>query len=195
MTRPQIVRADTIDLQDHSAPSAQNHRHLQQLGAGRPAPHQEQALRRAEEEAREELSNSPRVSLDRFDLDENTARINIALDGAGDSMADMSGSHHDYTDYQVNEESGVEGAAGDGVDDDLLDDDLMDKISSSPSIDDGPFDRNFGDGARTNREQRTLTSSSCTRCIRLSPRSKGKPMLQRETPWFFWMIATATGGL
>lgn len=52
------------------------------------------------------------------------------------------GAHHDGIDHYSNgQTSADEGDTTDGESDDQLDDDMMDKISSSPSIDDGgcPF--------------------------------------------------------
>ncbi|KAJ5226203.1 hypothetical protein N7468_007428 [Penicillium chermesinum] len=63
MTRPQIIRADTLDLQDHGAPSAQDHTRQPEstapLGVGRPAPHQEQAIRHAERDTKLEIMGGP----------------------------------------------------------------------------------------------------------------------------------------
>src|SRR4051794_1976947 len=83
MTRPEIIRAgrllsiqsnlialltlaDSIDLQDHNAPSAQDHTrqptHPAPLGVGPPAPHQAEALREVAAEVANQHSQSPRVS-------------------------------------------------------------------------------------------------------------------------------------
>lgn len=68
------------------------------------------------------MSTSPRVSLDHFDGGDQNHHIDIVYDEADDSMADLK------------EE---DGDIGDEESDDMMDDDMMDKISSSPSIDDG----------------------------------------------------------
>ncbi|EEA23161.1 protein phosphatase regulator [Talaromyces marneffei ATCC 18224] len=129
MTRPQIIRADTIDLQDHHAPSAQDHSSSNtRIVEGRTGPHQNQSLRRAEQEARDDLPTSPRGSLDHFDGGDQNHHIDIVYDEADDSMADL---------------KGEDGDIGDEESDDMMDDDMMDKISSSPSIDDEDIDFDF----------------------------------------------------
>ncbi|PGH17621.1 hypothetical protein AJ79_00982 [Helicocarpus griseus UAMH5409] len=131
MTRPQIIRADTIDLQDHRAPSAKDHSGQPASTEGnRAAPHQSQSMRNAEKEAREELIQSPRVSEDHRNPD--------------DSDDDINGSHNGGIDQYSNGNLSVEeGDIADGESDDQLDDDMMDKISSSPSIDDEDIDFEF----------------------------------------------------
>ncbi|KAK2755080.1 hypothetical protein FQN54_006609 [Arachnomyces sp. PD_36] len=133
MTRPQMVRADTIDLQDQKSPSAQDHtRHP----TGRIAPHQDQSLRNAEQETREEMLQSPRVSADLTGTDNHQ-------DGLGlydhDDMTEHADSLQDGNAGQYNGRGTIQedGEFADGESDDGLDDDMMDKISSSPSIDDG----------------------------------------------------------
>ncbi|KAJ5771227.1 uncharacterized protein N7511_003278 [Penicillium nucicola] len=121
MTRPQIIRADTLDLQDHDTPSAKDHskqpEHPEPLGSGRPAPHQEQSIRHAEQDSKSEITNGPDKSVYREPDDDE--------DEDGDYE------HED-------------GDLADGESDDLMDDDdLMDKISSSPSIDDEDIDFEF----------------------------------------------------
>lgn len=114
---------DTIDLQDHKSPSAQDHSSAnQRVVEGRTGPHQNQSLRHAEQEARDDMSASPRASLDHFDGGDQNHHIDIVYDETDDSMADL---------------KGEDGDIGDEESDDMMDDDMMDKISSSPSIDDG----------------------------------------------------------
>ncbi|KAJ5147288.1 glycoside hydrolase family 5 protein [Penicillium atrosanguineum] len=125
MSRPQMIRADTLDLQDHDAPSAQDHskqpQHPDPLGGGRPAPHQSSSIRHAEEDLKSEITNGPGTdSASVYDDDD------IEADVAGNADYD-----HDDSDL------------ADGESDDLMDDDLMDKISSSPSIDDEDIDFEF----------------------------------------------------
>lgn len=125
MTRPQIVRADTLDLQDHDAPSAKDHTKQPEapapLGGGRPAPHQEMSIRHAEEDSKAEIMGGPGPNGHEMYED-------------GDEDDDLgSNGHYDHED----------GDLADGESDDLLDDDLMDKISSSPSIDDEDIDFEF----------------------------------------------------
>ncbi|RHZ55324.1 SH3 domain-containing protein [Aspergillus thermomutatus] len=134
MTRPRIVRADTLDLQDHHAPSAKDHsKHSFNTGSGL-APHQEHTLRHADQDARNEMIHGPDLEEsqpsadhyhDRMDIHDN---IDVADAGLG---------HHGRGD------GSEEGDLADEESDDLLDDDLMDKISSSPSIDDEDIDFEF----------------------------------------------------
>ncbi|KAF1921283.1 hypothetical protein BDU57DRAFT_592148 [Ampelomyces quisqualis] len=130
MTRPQIIRADTLDLQDKTSPTAQDHssqpEHPAPLGIGPAAPHQQASLRHVEEERSSE-----------------EARLQNAWSNAGTRLHDDRGTDHDRA-------TATSGNARDGdgddpdvqdadVDDDMDDDDMMDKISSSPSIDDGGY--------------------------------------------------------
>ncbi|KAJ5627922.1 hypothetical protein N7490_010150 [Penicillium lividum] len=128
MTRPQIIRADTLDLQDHNAPSAKDHsRQPEQpapLGAGRPAPHQELSIRHAEQDTKSEISNGPENGHD--------YRDGVGSYGEDETEEDLD------RDYEHED-----GDLADGESDDLMDDDLMDKISSSPSIDDEDIDFEF----------------------------------------------------
>ncbi|EED14881.1 SH3 domain protein, putative [Talaromyces stipitatus ATCC 10500] len=129
MTRPQIIRADTIDLQDPSSPSAQDHSSVSsRVAEGRTGPHQNQSLRHAEQEARDDVITSPRVSLHHLDNGDQNHHIDIVYDEPDDSMADL---------------KGEDGDIGDEESDDMMDDDMMDKISSSPSIDDEDIDFEF----------------------------------------------------
>ncbi|OJJ35300.1 hypothetical protein ASPWEDRAFT_504966 [Aspergillus wentii DTO 134E9] len=132
MTRPQIVRADTIDLQDQHAPSAKDHTNQNINPApveGGLAPHQEQSIRHAVRDSSAEISHGPD-----FDEDEEYGdRIDI---------------YHDTEDIDGNHRSDTGGSSEDGdladvEGDDLMDDDMMDKISSSPSIDDEDIDFEF----------------------------------------------------
>ncbi|KAJ5677063.1 uncharacterized protein N7477_002696 [Penicillium maclennaniae] len=125
MTRPQIIRADTLDLQNHQSPSAQDHskqpEHPEPLGGGRSAPHQSSSIRHAEEDMKLEIKNGPGTDGAMVYDDDD-----IEADVAGNADYD-----HDDSDL------------ADGESDDLMDDDLMDKISSSPSIDDEDIDFEF----------------------------------------------------
>ncbi|OJD30691.1 sh3 domain protein [Diplodia corticola] len=118
MTRPTIIRADTIDLQDPGSPSAADHsRQPTQpapLGAGPASPHQAAAIRHVEEDRANEE------------------------DGLVQQWNNPSGGNHD-------DQSGTDSADvtddGDMADSETedMDDDMLDKISSSPSIDDGRY--------------------------------------------------------
>lgn len=106
---------DTIDLQDQNAPSAKDHRPRAHSPSEGIAPHQEQSIRHADHDLRSEIMHGPGGD----DYDEHGG-----LNGDG-------GYDHQH--------SSEDGDLGDEDVDDLLDDDLMDKISSSPSIDDGAW--------------------------------------------------------
>ncbi|CAN9288664.1 unnamed protein product [Alternaria sp. RS040] len=141
MTRPHIIRADTIDLQDKTSPTAKDHSHQPQhpapLGIGPAAPHQQAAIRQVEQERNSE-----------------EARLQDAWSDAGSQLRDDPGSDDDRTVMNnANAPNGPQqdeqavrlngGASADNDDADMqdadeedMDDDMMDKISSSPSIDD-----------------------------------------------------------
>ncbi|KAL8908144.1 MAG: hypothetical protein Q9207_000967 [Kuettlingeria erythrocarpa] len=145
MTRPQMIRADTIDLQDQDSPSAKDHTrqpaHPAPYGDGPPAPHQERALKHAEQEMAVELhhTRSPRVSQD---LSGKELQL-LQEDGDGYVNPDLISPHQDQQTSPRNGGSlGVTGMEADSSDmegDDGLEDDIMDKISSSPSIEDGGY--------------------------------------------------------
>ncbi|KAI0393972.1 hypothetical protein F5Y17DRAFT_466559 [Xylariaceae sp. FL0594] len=157
MTRPQIIRADTIDLQDHDAPSAKDHKHPSSAltsGSrtnGPLAPHQAETIREVQEERAEEEARSPRVSWAHCDgeghghgdsdhdlqqyADELASGIVNSLNGNNKMQ------QHDA--LAIAQNGGVSGHPDDEADHDQSeegsDDDMMDKISSSPSIEDGAY--------------------------------------------------------
>ena len=167
MTRPQMIRAgmfgsiilstaailepranslsDTIDLQDQESPSAKDHTrqpaHPAPFGDGPPAPHQERALKHAEQESAVELhhSRSPRVSQD---LSGKELQL-LQDDGDGYVNPGLVSPNQDQQNIQRHGGTlggvGLESDEGDIEGDDGLEDDMMDKISSSPSIDDGGY--------------------------------------------------------
>ncbi|RMZ71158.1 integral membrane [Pyrenophora seminiperda CCB06] len=135
---------NTIDLQDKTSPTAQDHsqqpHHPAPLGIGPAAPHQQAAIRHVEEERHTE-----------------EARLQDAWSEAGTTLREDPGSDDERT--IVNHSNGQRGTnqdeqavrlnggiSGDSDDADMqdadeedMDDDMMDKISSSPSIDDGGY--------------------------------------------------------
>ncbi|KAL4989311.1 hypothetical protein BDW68DRAFT_157020 [Aspergillus falconensis] len=128
MARPRMVRADTLDLQDHYAPSAKDHTHAVHTNEGTGlAPHQEKELRHADHDSKAEIMHGP-DGHDGIDIYDSTDDVHIGL-----------GVHRDETGIGEHED----GDHSEGEDDDLLDDDLMDKISSSPSIDDDDINFEF----------------------------------------------------
>jgi hypothetical protein len=143
------ILLDSIDLQDQNSPSAQDHSrqptHPAPLGVGPPAPHQAETLRELAAEAAEENHRSPRVSkewtngdvqqLQRYG-DELAAGVSAKLNGANPQKQDN---------LAVAQNGGLTGSTAEDAEmadaegDDGMDDDMMDKISSSPSIDDGGY--------------------------------------------------------
>ncbi|KAL9091991.1 MAG: hypothetical protein Q9159_001136 [Coniocarpon cinnabarinum] len=142
MSRPNLVRADTLDLQNPDAPSAQDHKqqpaHPAPLGQGPPAPHQNASLRHAQEERAAEQDyladqwGSGRSSHEGSELLEEDPDI---FSDPGNAHADEHGMH------QVGRSS--EDSDMTDADEDTGDDDMVDKISSSPSIDDEDIDFEF----------------------------------------------------
>lgn len=122
-----------MDLQSQQqTPSAQDHtrQHVRTAGAGRPAPHQEQSMRHAEHDARGDghnqgLGNGHQNGVDIYDDSEDMGVEDGIDDGRNGQYSNGAGGG-----------STEEEELADGEGDDL-DDDMMDKISSSPSIDDG----------------------------------------------------------
>lgn len=139
---PDRAITDTIDLQSTIAPSAKDHSrqptHPAPLGDGPPAPHQAIALKQAEQDV-EFHPRSPRMSLD---LSNKELQL-LPHDSDSIDSTNGPGSHHDLHDLHRN--GGPNGGTGEGIDgddgsgDDGSEDDMMDKISSSPSIEDGGY--------------------------------------------------------
>ncbi|CAN8096839.1 unnamed protein product [Discula destructiva] len=163
MARPGLIRADTIDLQDHDAPSAQNHPHRPtpiQTTSTTPggssdtfAPHQAETLREVAQETAEEEARSPRVSWANGgpaagDIHQHAqdlaAGVSSAFGHAASGDANMAAvaQQDDLTVAQnggLVSQDNMDDGDMDGEESDL-DDDMMDKISSSPSIDDEDID-------------------------------------------------------
>ncbi|KAI2470584.1 hypothetical protein F4781DRAFT_441669 [Annulohypoxylon bovei var. microspora] len=146
MTRPQMIRADTIDLQNQEAPSAKNHNTPSSLkivtnANGSLAPHQAGTIREVEEDRAGEEGRSPRASWP--DGDDRTDLQQYAADLANGIANSLNGSKMQSEDaLAIAQNGGVTSTNSDDGDldantDDDMDDDMMDKISSSPSIEDG----------------------------------------------------------
>jgi hypothetical protein len=120
--------SDTLDLQDHDTPSAKDHtkqpEHPNPLGSGRPAPHQELSIRHAEQDSKSEILNGPASN------GNHEYRDGVGVYGEAEETDEEIGHNGEY-DHEE------DGDLADGESDDLMDDDMMDKLSSSPSIDDG----------------------------------------------------------
>ncbi|MCJ1284022.1 hypothetical protein MMC26_003353 [Xylographa opegraphella] len=142
MTRPQIIRADTIDLQDQNAPSAKDHTRQPTnpapYGDGPPAPHQANALKNAGFDTIEHHTRSPRDSRDLSGKELQLLHDDLAANGH-----DGADSEHHIQNLQrngdVNGQDKGDGEIDDQEGEDSMDDDMMDKISSSPSIDSGGY--------------------------------------------------------
>lgn len=141
---------DTIDLQDRDAPSAKGH--VKPVAEGSLAPHQAETLREVAAETAEEQSRSPHISFtsasgDVGDLQQYAQDLAPGIAESlnsqqqargGDNM--QAGPRQDA--LAVAQNGGVSGQEVDDGDLDGetevdMDDDMMDKISSSPSIEDG----------------------------------------------------------
>lgn len=154
-----MLVTDTIDLQDHDAPSAQSHPHRPNPLQINPtnsivttdtfAPHQAETLREVAEETREEELKSPRISWANGGVQSGDLHQHAQNLAAGVTSAFGQASAHDKMAANTQQDSlavaqngglvsqdNTDEADMDGEESDL-DDDMMDKISSSPSIDDG----------------------------------------------------------
>lgn len=97
-------------------------------------------MRHAEQDARKEMSQSPHLSEDRRDVDNHHDGVDIYDEP--EDMTSETGTDDGRNGHYSSSMGGVsaeEGEFADGEGDDILDDDMMDKISSSPSIDDGGY--------------------------------------------------------
>ncbi|EMR71887.1 putative sh3 domain protein [Eutypa lata UCREL1] len=149
MTRPKIIRADTIDLQDHDAPSAKDHKRPPPTLTlnGAVAPHQAETIREVAEDRAGEQCRSPRVSWangDSVDLSQYAQDLatDIANSINGGNMQQQQQQQQDTLAIAQNggaasNASNDEDVGAEGDEDMDDDDDMMDKISSSPSIEDG----------------------------------------------------------
>ena len=109
------------------------------MGDGPPAPHQANALRSVEHDTAEYHPRSPRLSQDL-----SNKELQLLADDS-DSGNDAGGLAQDLLQRNANA-GGTNGMDGDSVDgdgEDGMDDDMMDKISSSPSIEDGRYPLQF----------------------------------------------------
>ncbi|PTB65165.1 hypothetical protein BBK36DRAFT_1160374 [Trichoderma citrinoviride] len=138
MTRPLIVRADTIDLQHHHAPSTQDHpadrahRPSRNPFSSPPvllAPHQAETLRDVAHETSRDHARSPWAATD---TDNGRPTSTSTADGM-----DVYQQHQHQQDSLAAAHNGNAADDDDIEDDGDLDDDMMDRISSSPSIEDG----------------------------------------------------------
>ncbi|KAF2126664.1 hypothetical protein P153DRAFT_369334 [Dothidotthia symphoricarpi CBS 119687] len=140
MTRPQIIRADTHDLQAKSSPTAKDHSlqpaHPAPLGIGPAAPHQEAALRHVDQERSTEEANLQNA----WSQAGSNLRADPGSDDEGAVTQTTNGQHHEEHAIRL---EGDDGEMQDADTDDDMDDDMRDQISSSPSIDDEDIDFEF----------------------------------------------------
>lgn len=132
---------DTLDLQAHEGPSAKDHTrqpaHGDPYGYGPAAPHQAQTLRHAEHEAYRQQHTSPRASEeDQHGPFSDSQRF---YDDPEDEVDDEHMHHLHGTNGATDHDRDYEDADTSDSHDEDMDDDLMDKISSSPSIEDGKY--------------------------------------------------------
>ncbi|KAA8567662.1 hypothetical protein EYC84_008135 [Monilinia fructicola] len=125
MTRPEIIRADSIDLQDQNSPSAQDHSKKEcKCGTF--------GCRAACTASGRSITG--RQMIQDYTNDDLAARVASALNG-----------NNQQDDLAIAQNGGLTASGGEDGDmadaegDDGMDDDMMDKISSSPSIDDGGY--------------------------------------------------------
>lgn len=125
---------DTIDLQDHDAPSAQDHSHSPRLNQGPVAAHQAAEIRHvleerhSEEQSMQEVwSHNPKdINIGPIHLEEEDEDGHVDEITHDQLHAQQNGSHDDGDHSEADSDTAV-------------DDDMMDRISSSPSIDDGAY--------------------------------------------------------
>ncbi|KAI2612417.1 uncharacterized protein GGS25DRAFT_518111 [Hypoxylon fragiforme] len=146
MTRPQMIRADTIDLQSQEAPSAKSNKPTFSSTApdGSLAPHQAETIREVQESRAGEEARSPRLSW--TDGDNNSRDLQQYAEQLVNGIANSLNGNKMQSDdaLAIAQNGGVAGGTSDEGDmdantDDDMDDDMMDKISSSPSIEDGGY--------------------------------------------------------
>lgn len=115
-----MVRADTLDLQDQDAPTAaEHHKHIE---GDTIAPHQAAQFQHVQEERRSE---------------EET--LADAWNMAGQHGNDQTANGKAESEVEKKADGTNAAEAQDGTDDEDDDDDMMDRMSSSPSIEDGAF--------------------------------------------------------
>ncbi|KAL1606421.1 protein phosphatase regulator [Paraconiothyrium brasiliense] len=166
MTRPQIVRADTLDLQDKTSPTAQDHTHQPShpapLGIGPAAPHQEASLRRVEDERSDEEAR-----LQNGEHNDTNGRHDPASDD--ESTVAVNGNAGDNAAVRLNGGMSGEGDDADMQDADVEEDlDDMDRISSSPSISDADHHHGEYAGPRARSDQED-TKTGTGQDIKMSP--------------------------
>jgi hypothetical protein len=176
----QPITIDTLDLQTQYSPSAKDHTrqptHPSPVGLGPAAPHQNQTLRNAEQDALQEQMNSPGLSHE-HGLSEFTDEPEF-YDDQDDDTLDGPRLQDGQADSQPADDSGIDDSdIGDQGDDDGSDDDMMDKISSSPSIDDGNYPFSIPWPSRVDSIESGVAHSSLSPTLRDEPQSSSSPYI------------------
>ncbi|KAK4505178.1 hypothetical protein PRZ48_003141 [Zasmidium cellare] len=130
MARPGILRADTLDLQDQDSPTASEHHKHPHPNSN--APHVAAQVHQVLEERHSE----EQALVDAWNITGSLADSTGAIDQA---QANNNATEHVTNGASHAGEEGGEGAESDAE----TDDDMMDRISSSPSIDDGAFSLHY----------------------------------------------------
>ena len=149
---------DTIDLQDQTSPSAQDHSlqpsHPSPLGAGPPAPHQAASVQNIVEERQEEKDRLAEAWQTTDTVQDESEHDDVQAEPNG-----VNGDPLDQRDELAIQQNGGQSGQEDAdmaESEAEADDDMIDKISSSPSIDDG----GLPPIPRWPRRTSSLTSSS-----------------------------------
>jgi hypothetical protein len=166
MTRPHIVRADTLDLQDQDNPTAAEHQKPNLQGGL--APHQ-----RAEvHHVLEERNSEEHALADAWNMTDNLTDEPDAIDQAQQQH------QNGEQDGEANGAQQASSEGGEDADADAdADDDMMDRISSSPSIDDGGYTLHSSPLSTLPRARKVWPVRSSS----LTPSPRNTPTPTRET--------------
>jgi hypothetical protein len=129
MARPNLVRADTLDLQDEEHPTAAEHTKPDPLQPNGLAPHLAAQVHHVIEERHSEEQSLQEA----WNIADNLVDSPDAIDRAQANNAQKKESNGASHEEEEDGENVDQGEDGDG------DDDMMDRISSSPSIDEGGY--------------------------------------------------------
>lgn len=159
MARPNVLRADTLDLQSHDSPSAAEHPAPNPLQPNGLAPHVAAQVHQVMEERHSEEQSLA----DAWNIADSLADEPGAIEQAQTKNAQQT-----TTNGSGSGSGNAEEDAG-GTDHDDGDDDMMDRISSSPSIDDGGYTLHSPTTPATLRRVWPIRSSSVSPTSPLSP--------------------------
>ena len=159
--RPNIVRADTLDLQDQDNPTASEHQ--RHPGQGGIAAHQRAEVHHVIEERESEEQSLA----DAWNIAGSLTEEPGAIDQAQQQNGTTNGTHQEGEEGGEGGESEAEG-----------DEDMMDRISSSPSIDDGGYTLSSSPPMTSPAQRRVKWPE---RTSSLSPSPRNTPTPTRET--------------